>query len=59
MRIAVDANMVRSGLSELPLPKMDVLIIANVGNLVCPAEFEVGEDARRWSTPSPRAKRSP
>src|SRR3712207_9464259 len=38
--------MVRSGLPELPLREMDVLIIENVGNLVCPAEFRVGEDAR-------------
>lgn len=42
----LDANMVRSGLAELPLSEMDVLVIENVGNLVCPAEFKVGEDAR-------------
>ncbi len=42
----LDANMVRSGLSELPLPEIDVLVIENVGNLVCPAEFKVGEDVR-------------
>jgi hydrogenase nickel incorporation protein HypB len=42
----LDANMVRSGLSELPLNEIDVLIIENVGNLVCPAEFRVGEDVR-------------
>jgi hydrogenase nickel incorporation protein HypB len=42
----LDANMVRSGLSELPLPEIDVLVIENVGNLVCPAEFKVGENAR-------------
>ena len=42
----LDANMVRSGLSELPLDDVDVLIIENVGNLVCPAEFKVGEDVR-------------
>jgi hydrogenase nickel incorporation protein HypB len=42
----LDANMVRSGLAELPLNDIDVLIIENVGNLVCPAEFQVGEDAR-------------
>jgi hydrogenase nickel incorporation protein HypB len=42
----LDANMVRSGLAELPLSDIDVLIIENVGNLVCPAEFQVGEDAR-------------
>jgi hydrogenase nickel incorporation protein HypB len=42
----LDANMVRSGLGELPLDEIDVLIIENVGNLVCPAEFRVGEDVR-------------
>ena len=42
----LDANMVRSGLSELPLHDVDVLVIENVGNLVCPAEFKVGEDVR-------------
>jgi hydrogenase nickel incorporation protein HypB len=42
----LDANMVRSGLGELPLGDIDILIIENVGNLVCPAEFRVGEDVR-------------
>lgn len=42
----LDANMVRSGLAELPLEEIDALVIENVGNLVCPAEFKVGEDAR-------------
>jgi hydrogenase nickel incorporation protein HypB len=42
----LDANMVRSGLSELSLRDIDILVIENVGNLVCPAEFKVGEDAR-------------
>ena len=42
----LDANMVRSGLAEMPLEEIDTLVIENVGNLVCPAEFKVGEDAR-------------
>jgi hydrogenase nickel incorporation protein HypB len=42
----LDANMVRSAIGELPLHDIDLLIIENVGNLVCPAEFRVGEDAR-------------
>src|SRR4028119_460653 len=42
----LDANMVRSGLSELPLDDIGILIIENVGNLVWPAEFRVGEDVR-------------
>ena len=42
----LDANMVRSALPDLPLEEIDLLVIENVGNLVCPAEFRVGEDAR-------------
>ena len=42
----LDANMVRSALPALPLAETDVLIVENVGNLVCPAEFMIGEDAR-------------
>jgi hydrogenase nickel incorporation protein HypB len=42
----LDANMVRSALGSLPLADIDILIIENVGNLVCPAEFRVGEDVR-------------
>jgi hydrogenase nickel incorporation protein HypB len=42
----LDANMVRSALGELPLVDIDLLVIENVGNLVCPAEFRVGEDVR-------------
>jgi hydrogenase nickel incorporation protein HypB len=42
----LDANMVRYGLPGLPLEDIDALIIENVGNLVCPAEFKVGEDSR-------------
>jgi hydrogenase nickel incorporation protein HypB len=38
--------MVRSALPELPLREVDLLVIENVGNLVCPAEFRVGEDVR-------------
>jgi hydrogenase nickel incorporation protein HypB len=38
----LDAVMVRSGLGRLPLADLDLLIIENVGNLVCPAEFNVG-----------------
>ena len=42
----LDANMVRSALPALPLEELDLLVVENVGNLVCPAEFRVGEDAR-------------
>jgi hydrogenase nickel incorporation protein HypB len=42
----LDAMMVRSVLDRLPLDALDVVVIENVGNLVCPAEFDVGESAR-------------
>lgn len=42
----LDANMVRHGLTGLDLNHLDLLIIENVGNLVCPAEFRVGENKR-------------
>ena len=40
----LDGNMIASALGHLDLSKIDILIIENVGNLVCPAEFKVGED---------------
>jgi hydrogenase nickel incorporation protein HypB len=42
----LDANMVRSALGSVPLDELDLLVIENVGNLVCPAEFRVGEHRR-------------
>jgi hydrogenase nickel incorporation protein HypB len=42
----LDANMVRSALGDIPLETLDLLVVENVGNLVCPAEFRIGEDAR-------------
>ena len=42
----LDANMVRSAIPSLPLDELDLLVIENVGNLVCPAEFRVGEHHR-------------
>jgi hydrogenase nickel incorporation protein HypB len=40
----LDANMVASALPHLELDKIDILVVENIGNLVCPAEFIVGED---------------
>ena len=42
----LDAPMVASALPRLPLADLDVVIVENVGNLVCPAEFGVGEHAK-------------
>ncbi len=40
----LDAGMVRTSLPHLPKGRIDVVIVENVGNLVCPAEFNIGED---------------
>ena len=42
----LDAPMVQKVLREMDLDALDLLIIENVGNLVCPAEFNVGEDEK-------------
>jgi hydrogenase nickel incorporation protein HypB len=42
----LDANMVRSALPQVPLGEIDLLVVENVGNLVCPAEFRIGEDVK-------------
>ena len=42
----LDAPMVNRALSGLDLPALDLVIVENVGNLVCPAEFDVGEHAK-------------
>ena len=42
----LDAPMVHRALDGLDLPALDLVIIENVGNLVCPAEFDVGEHAK-------------
>jgi len=42
----LDANMINEAVADLPLKDIDLLIIENVGNLVCPAEFKVGEDMK-------------
>ena len=42
----LDAPMVHRALEGLDLPQLDLVVIENVGNLVCPAEFDVGEHAK-------------
>ena len=39
----LDASMINDAMNEMPLDDLDLLVIENVGNLVCPAEFNVGE----------------
>ncbi|HOG46652.1 MAG TPA: hydrogenase nickel incorporation protein HypB [Anaerolineae bacterium] len=42
----LDAPMVRAALEQLPLGEIDLLFVENVGNLICPVEFGLGEAAR-------------
>jgi hydrogenase nickel incorporation protein HypB len=42
----LDANMIQNVLAHLDLDNLDLLIIENVGNLVCPAEFDIGENVK-------------
>ena len=42
----LDANMIQNALTNLPLKDINLLIIENVGNLVCPAEFNLGENLK-------------
>ena len=40
----LDGNMIRDTLKEFDFDTIELLVVENVGNLVCPAEFSVGED---------------
>jgi hydrogenase nickel incorporation protein HypB len=40
----LEAYIVEKAIAALPLDELDVLFVENVGNLVCPAEFDLGED---------------
>ena len=42
----MDAEMTRQGLEEFGVDDLDIIFIENVGNLVCPASFDLGEDLR-------------
>jgi len=42
----LDADMVAKAAEQLDMDQIDVLVIENVGNLVCPADYDLGEDLR-------------
>ena len=42
----MDADMTRRGLDALGIDGLDIIFLENIGNLVCPAEFEIGADLR-------------
>jgi hydrogenase nickel incorporation protein HypB len=55
----LDANMIRAALGDLPLEGIAFLFIENVGNLVCPAEFEVGEEMKAVVLSAPEGDDKP
>jgi hydrogenase nickel incorporation protein HypB len=55
----LDASMTSSALGSLPLEEIELLLIENVGNLVCPAEFKLGEDIRILISSTPEGDDKP
>jgi len=55
----LDANMTATALGDLPLKDIDLLLIENVGNLVCPAEFALGEDIKVLIASTPEGDDKP
>jgi hydrogenase nickel incorporation protein HypB len=55
----LDGNMVREALGALDLDTLDLLIVENVGNLVCPAEFKIGENAKVMLLSTPEGADKP
>jgi hydrogenase nickel incorporation protein HypB len=55
----LDASMTASALGDLPLADIRLLLIENVGNLVCPAEFKIGEDIRILISSTPEGDDKP
>jgi hydrogenase nickel incorporation protein HypB len=55
----IDGNMIREALPTFDLAKIDLLICENVGNLVCPAEFKIGENAKIMLLSTPEGADKP
>jgi len=55
----LSARQVAAALKHLPLDGLDILFIENVGNLVCPAEFDLGEDRRVVVSSTPEGDDKP
>jgi len=55
----LDANMIRSALPKLPLDTTDLLLIENVGNLVCPTDFALGEHLKVLIASTPEGDDKP
>ena len=55
----LDANMVKKGIEHLDIMYVDILFVENVGNLVCPAEFTLGEDINVIVSSVPEGEEKP
>ncbi len=55
----LDANMTSTALGSLPLKDIELLLIENVGNLVCPAEFALGEHRKVLISSTPEGDDKP
>lgn len=55
----LDVTMVEAGLKEMPMDTLDLLFIENVGNLVCPAEFDTGAHLNMMVTSIPEGDDKP
>ena len=55
----LDANMISSAFSNMPLQDIGLLFIENVGNLICPAEFALGEHKRVLLSSTPEGDDKP
>ncbi len=55
----LDGNMIRETFTAFDFAAIDLLIVENVGNLVCPAEFEIGENAKVMLLSTPEGADKP
>ncbi|KAF0157441.1 MAG: hydrogenase nickel incorporation protein HypB [Syntrophaceae bacterium] len=55
----IDGNMIRETFPAFDFSKVDLLIVENVGNLVCPAEFKVGENIKVMLLSTPEGADKP
>ncbi|MDD4924092.1 MAG: hydrogenase nickel incorporation protein HypB [Dehalococcoidales bacterium] len=55
----LDAGMINIALQNLPLDELDIIFIENVGNLICPGEFDLGEYKRIIISSTPEGEDKP
>jgi len=55
----LEARMVQEALQKLPLDALELLFVENVGNLVCPSSYELGEDVRVVVLSTPEGEDKP